>query len=337
MIARPDLTEGLQAAPGLTGARQEDVTCGLVPLTEASCVLASIGDALILTDLAGRITYLNPAAVRLTGWAASDAVGQPLDVVLTLISESTRQPVANTATRCLVEGRSVDLEDGVVLVRRDGSEVPIGDSAAPVRDDDGALIGVVLVIQDEGEKRRIGRRLSYEASHDALTGMINRREFDRRLARIVGDPGRRTSDKALLVIDLDRFKAVNDGSGHEAGDALLAHLAPLLRRHLRTGDTLARLGGDEFGVLLEDRALSDAERVAEALRAAIAAHRFEWGGRVHTITASVGLTPLVASAGDAAAALRAADAASYEAKEAGGNRVRLEYPGQPVRNSRSQA
>jgi diguanylate cyclase (GGDEF)-like protein/PAS domain S-box-containing protein len=337
MIATPDLTQGFQVAPGTNGARREDITCDLLPLTEASCVLASIGDALILTDLAGRVTYLNPAAVRLTGWSAQDAVGQPLDVVLTLISESTRRPVANTATRCLVEGRSVDLEDGVILVRRDGSEVAIGDSAAPVRDDHGALIGVVLVIQDEGEKRRIGRRLSYEASHDALTGMINRREFDRRLARIVGDPGRRTSDKALLIIDLDRFKAVNDSSGHEAGDALLAHLGPLLRRHLRTGDTLARLGGDEFGVLLEDRTLPDAERVAETLRAAIAANRFEWLGRVHTITASVGLTPLVASAGDAAAALRAADAASYGAKEAGGNRVRLERPGEPLRDSQSQA
>lgn len=337
MIAKLDLTQGLQAAPGTNGARPDGIACDLLPLTEAGCVLASMADAVILSDLAGEITYLNQAAVRLTGWAAPDAMGQPLDVVLSLISESTREPVANTATRCLVEGRSVDLEDGVVLIRRDGSEVPIGDSAAPVRDDRGATIGVVLVIQDEGEKRRIGRRLSYEASHDALTGMINRREFDRRLARIVGDADPQSTNQALLVIDLDGFKVVNDTSGHEAGDALLARLGPLLHRHLRTGDTLARLGGDEFGVLLENRTLPDAERVAEALRAAIAAHRFEWAGQVHTITASIGLTPLWASAGDAAAALRAADAASYGAKEAGGNRVRFEHLGQPVSDSQSQA
>ncbi|MFN2316467.1 MAG: diguanylate cyclase domain-containing protein, partial [Gemmatimonadales bacterium] len=264
MVAQPDVTQGFQAAPATSGARRDDIAWDLLPLTEASCVLASMADALILTDLAGWITYLNPAAVRLTGWAAPEAVGQPLEVVLTLISESTREPVANTATRCLKAGRSVDLEDGVVLVRRDGSEVPIGDSAAPVRDDHGAVIGAVVVMQDEGEKRRIGRRLSYEASHDALTGLINRREFDRRLARIVAEPGGRAADQALLLIDLDRFKAVNDTGGHEAGDALLARLGPLLHRHLRTGDTLARLGGDEFGVLLENRTLPDAERVAEA-------------------------------------------------------------------------
>lgn len=337
MIAKLDLTQELQAAPGTNGARPAGIACDLLPLTEAGCVLASMADAVVLSDLSGGITYLNPAAVRLTGWAASDAVGQPLDVVLTLISESTREPVANTAIRCLAEGRSVDLEDCVVLVRRDGSEVPIGDSAAPVRDDRGALIGVVLVIQDEGEKRRIGRRLSYEASHDALTGMINRREFDRRLARIVEDADPQSTNQALLVLDLDGFKAVNDTSGHEAGDALLARLGPLLHRHLRAGDTLARLGGDEFGILLEDRTLPDAERVAEALRAAIAAHRFEWAGEVHTITASIGLTPLRASAGGAAAALRAADAASYGAKEAGGNRVRFEHLGRPLPDSQSQA
>lgn len=337
MIAQPERPISLQGASGNSGARSHGMACELLPLTEASCVLASMADAVILSDLAGGITYLNPAAVRLTGWAAPDAVGQSLDAVLTLISESTRQPVANTAIRCLEEGRSVDLEDCVVLIRRDGSEVPIGDSAAPVRDDHGATIGVVLVIQDEGEKRRIGRRLSYEASHDALTGMINRREFDRRLARIVEEAGAQSTPKALLVIDLDGFKVVNDTSGHEAGDALLAHLGPLLHRHLRSGDTLARLGGDEFAVLLEGRALPDAERVAEALRAAIAAHRFEWAGRVHTITASIGLTPLGASVGGAAAALRAADAASYGAKEAGGNRVRLECPRVPMRDSQSQA
>ncbi len=281
----------------------------------------------MITDLAGRITYLNPVAAHLTGWGAQEAIGELLEAVLPLVSESTRRAIPSTAARCLAEGRSVDLEDGVVLVRRDGTEVPVGDSAAPVRDQQGATVGVVLVIQDESEKRRVGHRLAYEATHDALTGLVNRREFDRRLARVFAGLGSSDAAHALLIMDLDRFKTVNDSSGHQAGDAMLRELGPLLSRHLRKRDTLARMGGDEFGALLENCPLADAERVAESLRAAVEQYRFEWEGQVHAIGISVGLIPVVAESGGMLDVLRAADGACYEAKEAGGNRVHLDRLG----------
>ncbi len=293
---------------------------------QARATLRSIGDAVITTDADGRITFLNPVAESVTGWDAEDALGQSLDAVLPLISEATRQPVPNTAARCLEEGRSVDLESGVLLLRRDGTEVPIGDSAAPILDRRGATVGVVLVIQNESEKRRVGHRLSYEATHDGLTGLINRREFERRLTRVVADLAAAPSDQVLLCIDLDRFKVINDTCGHDAGDDLLRDLGPVFSRHLRKRDTLARLGGDEFGILLENCPLGDAQRIAESIRGEIEQYRFEWAGRSFAIGASIGLMPVAAEPGGMAAVLRAADAACYEAKEEGGNRVHLERP-----------
>lgn len=292
---------------------------------QASDTLKSIGDSVITSDATGRITYLNAVAEHLTGWSAEEAVGQSLDTVLPLISEVTRLPIENTSVRCLAEDRAIDLEDGVLLVRRDGTEVPIGDSTAPIRNRAGAVVGVVMVLQDESEKRRVGHQLSHEASHDVLTGLINRREFERRLKRVVGDLATVPSVHAVLYLDLDRFKLINDICGHEAGDAVLKGLSPLLGRHLRKRDTMARLGGDEFGVLLENCPLAEAERIAENLRAEIEQYRFEWTGQVFSIGVSIGLLPVTTHIGGVDAVLRAADAACYLAKEGGGNRVHLEW------------
>ena len=294
---------------------------------QARAALESIGDAVITTDAAGRITFLNPVAESVTGWDAEEALGQSLDAVLPLISEASRQPVANTAARCLAEGRAVDLEDGVLLLRRDGTEVPIGDSAAPIVDRSGGTVGVVLVIQNESEKRRVGHRLSFEATHDPLTGLINRREFERRLTRVVTDLAGSPGEHSLLYIDLDRFKLVNDSCGHDAGDELLRSLGAPLSRHLRKRDTLARLGGDEFAVLLENCPLVESEWIAESLRAEIEKFHFDWAGQTFSISASIGLIPVTAEQGEIAAVLRAADAACYASKEDGGNRVHLERRG----------
>lgn len=288
---------------------------------QARATLASIGDAVITTDLSGAITYLNPVAERLTGWTVAEALGEPLDGVLPLIAEATRVPIIHRVAHCLEEARSIDLEDGVLLLRRDGTEVPVGDSAAPLVDPAGKTIGVVLVMQDESEKRRVGRRLTYEATHDALTDLINRREFDRRLERILSDLTSTNSQQAMVMLDLDHFKEVNDSGGHDAGDAVLRKLGPLLTRQLRRRDTLARLGGDEFGILLENCPLDTAVHIAEGVRLAVEKSRFTVDGVPFVITASIGLIPLTSGSGGMAAVMHAADVACYEAKTSGGNRV----------------
>jgi PAS domain S-box-containing protein len=197
---------------------------------QASVTLSSIADAVLTTSLAGTITYLNPAAERLTGWRTTEALGQPLDTVLTLVSEATRQPIESIPARCIREGRAVDLVEGVLLLRRDGTEVAIGDSAAPLRDRNGATIGVVLVFHDVTERRRVVRKLSHEATHDSLTGLISRQEFELRLVRVLAEAAAGAGEHALCYLDLDRFKAVNDTCGHEAGDALLKTIGRLLGR-----------------------------------------------------------------------------------------------------------
>jgi diguanylate cyclase (GGDEF)-like protein/PAS domain S-box-containing protein len=294
---------------------------------QAVITLESIGDAVMTTDMAGRIMYLNPVAERLTGWRTTEALGLPSATILTFISDITREPVESTVARCLDEGRAVDLADGVLLLRRDGTEVAIGDSAAPIRDRNGLTTGVVLVFHDVTEKRRVSRRLSHEASHDSLTSLVNRKEFERRLARALGDVSDSGSgEHALCYLDLDRFKLVNDSCGHQAGDDLLRQIAALIGSRLRKRDTLARVGGDEFAVLLENCPLDEAVEIAETVRLAMEEFRFGWEQQSFSLGISIGVVPITATSGRMAAVLRAADTACYIAKEAGGNRVFVDRP-----------
>jgi diguanylate cyclase (GGDEF)-like protein/PAS domain S-box-containing protein len=298
---------------------------------QAVITLESIGDAVLTTDMAGRIMYLNPVAERLTGWRTTEALGVPSATILTFISDITREPVENTVARCLHEGRAVDLADGVLLLRRDGSEVAIGDSAAPIRDRNGVTTGVVLVFHDVSENRRVSRKLSHDATHDALTQLVNRREFERRLARALTDVADRGSgEHALCYIDLDRFKLVNDTGGHDAGDELLRQIAALLGGRLRKRDTLGRLGGDEFAALLEDCPLDGAVEIAEGMRLSMEEFRFQRGEHSFSLGLSIGVVPITPLSGRMAAILRAADTACYIAKEAGGNRVFVDQP-EPAR------
>ena len=316
LVTIRDLTEWRRAQESLFREKEQAVI-----------TLESIGDAVVATDTAGRMTYLNPMAERLTGWRTSEALGLPAATILTFISDTTREPVESTVGRCLQEGRAVDLADGVLLLRRDGTEVAIGDSTAPIRDRNGGTSGVVLVFHDVTEKRRVSHKLSHEAAHDALTSLVNRKEFERRLTRALADTAYGVvGEHALCYLDLDRFKLINDSCGHEAGDELLRQLAALLGSHMRKRDTLARLGGDEFAALLENCPLDEAAKIAETVRQAVEEFRYVWGRQTFSLGVSIGVVPITPTSGRMASVLRAADAACYVAKEAGGNRVFVDRP-----------
>ena len=191
-------------------------------------------------------------AQDLTGWDLRSAKGKPVDEVITIVNEHTRSTIENPVLRCLSDGRVITLADHSMLISKDGQEIPIQDSAAPIRDRIGNIMGAVMVFHDVGKETRLFRQLSYQASHDAVTGLINRREFENQLVSAL----ERTHEQAdltnaLLYIDLDQFKVVNDTFGHAAGDELLRQVTEIVQAKIRSTDTVGRLAGDEFAVLLE--------------------------------------------------------------------------------------
>lgn len=287
--------------------------------------LHSIGDGVITTDASGQIDYLNPVAEYLTGWRLTDARGQKLDLVLQLIDETSRTPLENPAQQVLSTKKSMTLSGHTLLIARDGREWPVDKSASLIASREGAAIGVVIVFREVAAQRELTKSLSYQASHDALTGLVNRIEFERRLGIALestrNDPAR---EHMLAYLDLDRFKAVNDSSGHAAGDELLRQVSALLHAYIRRQDTAARLGGDEFALLLENCPSEKALRLAELICNQLREFRFTWSEQEHSVGVSIGLIQLRAgNFGTVAAALQAADTACYAAKEQGRGRVYL--------------
>ena len=213
-----------------------------------------------------------------------------------------------------------------LLIKRDGNEMYIESTASPIRDGSGAVSGGVLVFHDVSESRELNRKLSYHASHDILTGLVNRREFELRLERSLRSAKARETAYALCHLDVDQFKIINDTCGHSAGDALLGQVGALLKTKIRWRDTLARLGGDEFGVLLESCSLDEALRMAEQLRETIRNYKFVWEERTFRLGCSIGVVPITGDSEDVAALLSAADSACQAAKEARAQ-PRLQLPG----------
>jgi diguanylate cyclase (GGDEF)-like protein/PAS domain S-box-containing protein len=293
----------------------------------AQVTLQSIGDAVITTDSEGRIDYMNPVAESLTGWENREAQGQLIGNVLTMVDEVTREGGESPVVRCLREGRVLGLAEHTVLINRRGQEIAIQDSAAPIRDRAGNLIGAVMVFHDVSKERRLHRALHYQASHDALTGLINRREFENRLTVAVEEARQNLQARhVLLYLDLDQFKLVNDTCGHPAGDLLLKQITGVIQSRVRGGDTLARLGGDEFGILLQDCSRDQALRIAENLRQGIRDYRFTWQGGVLAVGASIGIVEITNEIPTVANVMSAADVACYSAKDSGRNRVQLYRP-----------
>jgi diguanylate cyclase (GGDEF)-like protein/PAS domain S-box-containing protein len=293
----------------------------------AQITLQSIGDAVITTDSEGRIDYMNPVAESLTGWENREAQTRYIFDVLSIVDETTREPSECPVMRCLREGQVLGLSQHTVLVNRGGKEIAIQDSAAPIRDRAGNMIGAVMVFHDVSKERRLHRALHYQASHDALTGLINRREFENRLTAAV-ESVRMDADcrHSLLYLDLDQFKLVNDTCGHPAGDQLLKQITGVLQSRVRGGDSLARLGGDEFGILLQGCALDQAMRIAETLRQAIRDYRFIWQDGLLTVGVSIGIVEITRDTPTVANVMSAADVACYSAKDLGRDRVQAYKP-----------
>ncbi len=305
---------------------------------KAQVTLQSIGDAVITTDADGRIEYLNPVAEDLIGWDTREVSGKALPEVFTILNEATREPLEDPVSRSLREGRVVTDADNTVLVNRRGQEIAIQDSAAPIRDRAGRIIGVVMVFHDVSKERRLRRALAYQASHDVLTGLINRREFENRLNEALltarSDPG---VAHVLLYLDLDQFKLVNDTCGHQAGDRLLKEITGILQTRVRAKDTIARLGGDEFGILLQDCTADRAAKIADVLRQAIREYRFEWHDGAMNVGVSIGIVEINSTSESITNLMSAADVACYAAKDSGRNRVhRYEHGAAPERHREMQ-
>jgi diguanylate cyclase (GGDEF)-like protein/PAS domain S-box-containing protein len=287
----------------------------------AQITLQSIGDGVITTDSKCRIEYLNPVAEQLTGWRLEHAQGRIVDEIFRSFHEETCEPLENPLAVSIRRTRAIKSVRPTLLIRRDGNELYIESCASPIRDGAGNVLGGVLVFHDVSESRELNRKLSYHASHDILTGLVNRREFESRLERAIKSARAREASYALCHIDLDQFKIINDNCGHSAGDALLGQVGALLKSKIRWRDTVSRLGGDEFGVLLESCSLEEAVRNAESLREAIRNYKFIWEERTFRLGASIGVVPISPENEDVAALLSAADSACAAAKENGRNRI----------------
>jgi diguanylate cyclase (GGDEF)-like protein/PAS domain S-box-containing protein len=282
--------------------------------------LDSIGDAVITTDPQGQVEWLNPVASALTGWTLSEARGRAVGEIFCVVYEDGRHPTDSPIQRARKDHVGVAPEH-LLLIDRQGRERSIIDSAAPIRDNQGVVSGYVMVFHDVSEQRRLAREVSHRASHDALTGLVNRAEFELRLRRAFSRAQTEGNASVLLYIDLDQFKIVNDTCGHSAGDQLLRAVATLFTTCLRSSDLLARLGGDEFAVLLENCTSANARDVAQQLCDHMDRYRFDHAGERFRVGASIGMVPVDRHWSSEAEILRAADGACYAAKEAGRNRV----------------
>jgi diguanylate cyclase (GGDEF)-like protein/PAS domain S-box-containing protein len=289
--------------------------------------LYSIGDAVICTDADMRITFMNPIAEQLTGWAMSEADRQPLDEVFRIVDEHTGLTIASPVEECLRHMRPFYLQDGAVLVSRGGDRMNVQDSAAPVRTASGEIIGAVLVFQDITRAHELQKQLTHSALHDALTGLPNRAAFELALQEVrrsvVGD-----QRATLCFLDLDRFKIVNDSAGHAAGDALLRLVGRTIKAMVRPGDVTARLGGDEFGILLRDCGTDEAETIAQRVIEAVKTVRFPWEGRIYDVGASIGMTEISDRSRSYEELLKEADVACYAAKAGGRNRLSVYVAGE---------
>ncbi|MFK7885690.1 MAG: EAL domain-containing protein [Gammaproteobacteria bacterium] len=292
------------------------------PIDRAVMTLGSLTDGVINTDAAGAVTYMNPAARTLLGYDAEQDVTGRLTELVRFVDETDYKPLPDPVERCLRERCRVQLSRSALMLTEDGTEHSIDLTVTPMLGPNGTLRGAVILARDVTELRGMTRQMSYEASHDALTGLLNRREFEQRLDDALANAGE-AGDHVLCYLDLDRFKTVNDTCGHMAGDNLLRQIAGLIRDKVRDSDSVARLGGDEFGILLSACPLEKARQIADDVCNAVEDHRFIWQDKIFSVSVSIGLVEFGTQSGSMEDILSAADSACYVAKQRGRARVHV--------------
>jgi diguanylate cyclase (GGDEF)-like protein/PAS domain S-box-containing protein len=283
----------------------------------AQATLNCIADAVICTDLSGNITFLNPVAGSMMGWPTKDAVGRRLTEILRIVNATTRQPILDPMAKAASENHTGKLPLNSVLIQRDGQEVFIEDSVAPIHDSGGAVTGAVIVFRDVSAARAQSEQMAHLAEHDSLTGLPNRLLFCDRVGQAISLARRHRGQAAVLFLDLDGFKHINDSLGHAAGDKLLQSVAKRLLACVRDPDTVSRYGGDEFAVLLQDvHRHQDAAATARRVLDAVGEVHSVDGHQIH-VTASIGISVYPDDGFDAETLIRNADTAMYRAKKNG--------------------
>lgn len=291
---------------------------------QAQYTLESISEGVITTDNDGRIDYMNLAAESLIGTNRDDAAGHRVGELFTLVDDADRRPLGDPVERCLAMRRRVNMGRRAVMVSVDGEhEHSVEITASPVRGPGNSISGAVVVFHDVSELRGLTRQMSYQATHDPLTGLINRREFERRLDEAMDSAHAEEAVHILFYMDLDRFKAVNDTCGHLAGDNMLREVAALIKDQVRDSDVVGRLGGDEFGSLLIGCPIDKARQIATDVCNAVADYRFVWKDKIFNIGVSIGLVEISHASGTLQDVMSAADSACYMAKQQGRGQVHV--------------
>ncbi len=291
---------------------------------QAQYTLESIAEGIITTDNDGHIDYMNQAAETLIGANRDDAAGHRIGELFSLVDDADRRPLGDPVERCLAMRRRVNMGRRAVMVTGDGEhEHSIEITASPIRGPGSSISGTVVVFHDVGEIRGLTQKMSYQATHDPLTGLINRREFERRLDEAMDSAHAEEAVHMLFYMDLDRFKAVNDSCGHLAGDNMLREVAGLIKEQVRDSDFVGRLGGDEFGALLIGCPIEKARQIAADICVAVADYRFVWKDKIFNIGVSVGLVEISHVSGTLQDVLSAADSACYVAKQEGRGKVHV--------------
>ncbi len=291
---------------------------------QAQYTLESISEGVITTDNDGRIDYMNLAAEALIGTNRDDAAGHRVGELFTLVDDADHRPLGDPVERCLAMRRRVNMGRRAVMISQEtDAEHSVEITASPIRGAGNSISGAVVVFHDVSELRGLTRKMSYQATHDPLTGLINRREFERRLDEAMDSAHSEEAVHILFYMDLDRFKAVNDSCGHQAGDNMLREVAILIKEHVRDSDFVGRLGGDEFGALLIGCPIDKSRQIANDVCNAIADYRFVWKDKIFNIGISIGLVEISHASGSIQDVISAADSACYVAKQEGRGRVHV--------------